>query len=111
MNTPEAVIFDFFHNKQSVESEPYYVLVGIIKDRDDEWSSMIGSVNMELETVKKQNKATMRQRYAMAALTGLLSDPIYRNPVSDPHARFLNKMMTIDAFRIADAMIAQEAKE
>ena len=102
MKEPEELIFDFFHNKQSVESEPFDVLVGIIRDRDAQWEARIDIINSSLKTAKEESKPTVRQQYAMAALTGMLA---YKDRISN-----INRI-ALESFAIADAMIAQEAKE
>ena len=73
-------------------------LVSMVSERDAEWQERVDA-----------NRPTLRQRYAMAALTAIANDPFYTRR-SDPSEE-ISKMIAKEAFTIADAMIAQEAKE
>ena len=104
MINPERLIFGFFHNEYdtSPESSPFDVLVGIIRARDAEWQVILDTTQASLNIALSENKKTMRQEYAMAALNGLIACRAWF-----PEAETLAQ----EAFDIADAMIAVESKK
>lgn len=91
MKTPREFA-KIYYNIPSGSIDPTsYQLERMVAERDAEWQSSTDD-----------NRPTVRQQYAMAALTGMLA---YKDRISNI------KRIALEAFAIADAMIAQEAKE
>lgn len=98
MKTPRQFAKTYYDMPSGMIDPTSYQLERMVAERDAEWQERVDT-----------NRPTLRQQYAMAALTAIANDPFFTNRSDPPEVT--SKMIAKEAFAIADAMIAQEAKE